>query len=236
MPCSTLKSKNYIINSRLRLNDPQIYKNEYGLFSVTPGRPPIYMYWPEQYQERKSEQGATELQEERPNWDRQLADFAKLYATGVQYPKKRAFRIQYFSVEYICFQGSLIIAAFHLHQDSTLGSPCSWLQRGIWKPVMRSLFLTSPQSTLFQKEADVERMGHSLLLLLQMQIWKLNINNGTQDTIFCVNSSERFGNIDAGKGLVYHLAPAKAFECFTSMSTNSLAKNMSQFLMCQVTM
>lgn len=83
------------------------------------------MYWPEQYQERKSEQGATELQEERPIWDRQLADFVKLYATGVQYPKIRAFRSQYFSVEYICFQGSSIIATFHLHQDSTLGSPCS---------------------------------------------------------------------------------------------------------------
>lgn len=66
---------------------PDLQKRIWAL-SVTPGRPPIYMYWPEQYQERKSEQGATELQEERPNWDRQLADFAKLYATGVQYPKK----------------------------------------------------------------------------------------------------------------------------------------------------
>lgn len=178
MPCSTLKSKNYIINSRLRLNDPQIYKNEYGLFSVTPGRPPIYMYWPEQYQERKSEQGATELQEERPNWDRQLADFAKLYATGVQYPKKRAFRIQYFSVEYICFQGSLIIAAFHLHQDSTLGSPCSWLERGDMKagdeitfPYISAIYPFSEGSRCWKNGAFITATVADANLKTQYQQW-----------------------------------------------------------------
>lgn len=88
---------------------PDLQKRIWVLFCHSRSAP-IYMYWPGQYQERKSEQAATELQEERPNWDRQLADFVKLYATGVQYPKKRAFRSQYF------FCGVYLLPGFINHR------------------------------------------------------------------------------------------------------------------------